>query len=188
MPGAKGQPQVASGDAPSIATMLNAVADYAALVGTRRVGAMVERDAYTTAGYATNGDEWYVPTTDTTYILKSGSWKLWQGQWESLKTVLGLGGTWADGSGTPAQIRVSNGNVELRGILENSSAFTLSTLATLPVRYRPGQRVTRNVESALTPTFRKAIRVETSGAFIVNTATSGSLQWWFDGVGWSTDV
>lgn len=188
MPGAKGQPTVVSGDAPNLATRLNAISDFAALVGTRRVGTVVERDAYTGAGYATDGDQWYVPSTDTTYVRKSGAWKTWQGQWVSLKTVLGLGAAWPDGAGTPAQIRLSNGNVELRGILENSGAFSMSTLGTLPAEYRPAQRITVNVESSLTPTYRKALRVESSGAFIVNSATSGSLQWWFDGVGWSTDV
>lgn len=74
MPGAKGQPQVASGDAPSLATQLNAVSDYAATVGTRRVGTVVERDAYTTAGYATDGDRWYVPLSRIEYLRDGGAW------------------------------------------------------------------------------------------------------------------
>ena len=74
MPGAKGQPQVASGDAPSLATQLNAVSDFAATVGTRRVGTVVERDAYTSAGYATDGDLWHVPSTGENFLRASGAW------------------------------------------------------------------------------------------------------------------
>lgn len=73
MPGSKGQPIVATGDAPSMAVMLNSVSDFAATVGTRRVGSVVERDAYTSAGYATDGDLWVVPN-GASYERVSGVW------------------------------------------------------------------------------------------------------------------
>lgn len=74
MPGSKGQPIVATGDAPSMAVMLNSVSDFAATVGTRRVGSVVERDAYTSAGYATDGDLWHVPSTGDDFLRVSGAW------------------------------------------------------------------------------------------------------------------
>lgn len=109
--------------------------------------------------------------------------------WQSLRSVLGLGpGVWPDASGMPAQIRIRDRRVELRGVLENSGAYALSQLGALTEMYRPPYIVTQDCDSALTPSFRKAIRVLPNGEFRVNSGASGSLQWWLDGIWWSLDA
>jgi len=185
-----GQPRFFGSGADDQAADLTILGEEIYERGTRLVVSEAQRDQLVTDGIAYDGLAVYNTTAKREEIRESGAWKKAGAgtPWESLRTVLGLPGAWADGSGTPAQIRLNAGNVELRGILENSSAFSMALLGTLPLHYRPGQRITRNTESALQPTIRKALRVEPNGQMLVNSPTSGTAQWWLDGITWSPDT
>lgn len=72
--GANGQPKWATGDAPSLAASFNELADYALRRGGRIVGTTTERNAFSTAGYAREGDEWDDTTLDIVYRWSGSTW------------------------------------------------------------------------------------------------------------------
>lgn len=72
--GAKGKPVYGSGDGPSMAAMFQAGADYAALVGNRKVGTAAERTALT--GTALWEELVFAETdTDKEYVYRNAGWK-----------------------------------------------------------------------------------------------------------------
>jgi len=134
--GTKGQPVIDT--TPSTVTDIQAVANYAALVGNRKVGTTTQRNAAQTAGapLVWEGLEWEDTTDGHTYKYRSGSFVATDfGNWTTYtptltNLTLGTGGSsfceWRD-EGHWAHVR-------LRFTL-GSSGFTVGTLptATLPV-------------------------------------------------------
>lgn len=72
--GTAGEPQWASGDAPSLSATFNEIAAYALFRGGRMVGTTAERNAFSTAGYAREGDEWDDITLDIIYRWSGSTW------------------------------------------------------------------------------------------------------------------
>ena len=72
--GTAGEPQWASGDAPSSAATFNEIAAYALFRGGRMVGTTAERNAFSAATYAREGDEWDDITLDIIYRWSGSTW------------------------------------------------------------------------------------------------------------------
>lgn len=102
--------------------------------------------------------------------------------WISFRDLIGT--AWVDLSTSPTGIRFHRGNVELRGALSNSGAFTTySKLGELPAAYRPSARVTIGA-GAPSATVRKEVWFEPNGDIMIYSSASGSSGWYFDRIYW----
>lgn len=72
--GANGQPDWVTGDAPSLAATFKELAEYALFRGGRMVGTTAERNAFSSATYAREGDEWDDITLDVIYRWSGSTW------------------------------------------------------------------------------------------------------------------
>lgn len=72
--GAKQQPQYSGTGKPQSAADLSEIANYAALVGNRKVGSTAARNQAVTDGNVWEGLEWFDTSDGNLYLLKSGSW------------------------------------------------------------------------------------------------------------------
>lgn len=72
--GSNGEPQYSSGDAPALAATFNELADYALERGGLLRGTTAQRTAFSTAGYASEGDHWYDTTLDKMFLFDGLSW------------------------------------------------------------------------------------------------------------------
>lgn len=70
-----GQPQYSPSGADDQAADLTFLASQTWERGTRRVGTNAQRDAFTIAGYATEGFEWYSTTDNISYVRFGSAWR-----------------------------------------------------------------------------------------------------------------
>lgn len=167
--GAKNQPQYASsGNPPTFAADLTAAADYAALVGNRKVLTTAQRTALTGKDLW-EGLEVYDIDLDIPYTYKSG-WvrniDLADGGW--VTPTLGSGWT----AFASVRYKVKNGFCYITGGFAKSTYSAAETLFTLPVGARPayGTYVIGVFSGTL-----KEVNVSTAGAVTVNQAGTGGV-------------
>lgn len=135
--GAKGQPQFLDAGAPDIAVDPNLVADYAALVGNRKVGTTAQQDAL--AGDLVWEGLLFGNTTDGTErrFTAAGAAEIIGG----LKQVLDLGtltlaSGWSFGAGSFIEKRGDVGTLHL-SLLRTVGITTLQNIFTIPTGFRP---------------------------------------------------
>jgi len=159
--GAKNQPQFLDAGAPDIAVDPNAVADYAAKVGNRRVGTTAERTAAAGADLW-EGLIWHDTTDGIEYKRLSGAWVPWVS--DSGWINVAFAANWSSFSpGTYGEVayRKRAKLVSLQGIAIAASGAT-TTILTLPVGFRP--------------VVMKQIIVDRAGAYgFVNINTTGTV-------------
>lgn len=139
--GSAGQPQWASGDAPSLASTFNELSAYALKRGGLLRGTTAERTAFAAAGYAVLGDHWDDTTLGVEFRFNGSAWARMTKFWtvtggQDLSTGSRLVGTVVSG------LPILSGEivrVSVRGMgVYNSSGG----VATLNLRYAVGSAPT----------------------------------------------
>lgn len=130
-----GHPTFTDEGATDLAVDSNAVAQFAAFVGTRAIGTTAQREAY---AYARDGFRWGDRTDKKEYEWNDG-WVVVGG---SVITAAApsMGANWSWGSGS--KITRAGDTVTVHALLTRSSAISgAQTIFTLPVGFRPTDAV-----------------------------------------------
>lgn len=165
--GTAGEPQWGN-DAPSLAATFNELSAFAVKRGNMLKGTTAERTAFSSAGYAKEGDQFRDTTLKTTFVYQSSTWVDVASDtgWQTLTPAAG----WSIDPSHPIEARRLNGVVYLRGRV--NGPLTSSTVLTLPVGFRPSLLSFFLIERG-SATAISRITVDTTGA-VVQTSTNAA--------------
>lgn len=171
--GTAGEPRWASGDAPSLSATFNELSEFALKRGNMLKGTTAQRTAFSSAGYAVEGDQWRDTTLKTTFVFESGVWLEAVGKIEVGAITPSVGTTI-----TSQRLVKQNGAVELTARFERAASITSTqALGQLPAGFQPSVIWAFSGTSAMSVAASAALRIGTDGALSYIGTTSANTFW-----------